>query len=91
MRESQIEKYLTERVKAAGGLCWKFVSPGMPGVPDRIAMLPSGRLVFVELKAPDKTAKPHQERRHRDLWRMGQAVVVLDSIEKVDAFMGGLE
>jgi len=91
MRESQIEKYLTARVKAAGGLCWKFTSPGMPGVPDRIAMLPGGRIVFVELKATDKTAKPHQARRHTDLWRVGQSVAVLASIEAVDAFLKGLE
>lgn len=91
MRESVIEKHLRDQIKNMGGLCWKFVSPGMPGVPDRIAMLPGGKLVFVELKAPGQSAKPHQHRRHVDLWRVGQAVAVLDSIEAVDAFVKGLQ
>lgn len=29
----------------------KFVSPGNDGVPDRIVVLPGGRVIFVELKA----------------------------------------
>ena len=35
MRESSIESYLVRKVKEHGGLCYKFVSPGNPGVPDR--------------------------------------------------------
>lgn len=50
MLESQIERRLGEMVKRRGGLYYKFVSPGMPGVPDRIIILPGGRCVFVELK-----------------------------------------
>lgn len=50
MLESQIERRLGEMVKRRGGLYFKFVSPGMPGVPDRIIILPGGRCVFVELK-----------------------------------------
>ena len=50
MLEREIERKAGERVKAAGGLWLKWVSPGMAGVPDRILIAPGGRVVFVELK-----------------------------------------
>ena len=43
MRESSIESYLVRKVKEHGGLCYKFVSPGNPGVPDRIIITRNGR------------------------------------------------
>lgn len=50
--EKSIEKTLTEKVRVHGGLCLKWVCPGWAGVPDRIVLLPPGRVVFVELKRP---------------------------------------
>lgn len=50
MKESQIEKYLVRKVREKGGLCYKFTSPGNPGVPDRIVITPDGRTIYVELK-----------------------------------------
>lgn len=50
MKESQIESYMVRKVKEHGGLCFKFVSPGNPGVPDRIVITPAGKTIYVELK-----------------------------------------
>ena len=50
MKESRIESRLVRMVRDRGGLCYKFVSPGNPGVPDRIVITPAGRTVYVELK-----------------------------------------
>ena len=50
MLEKDIEKILVREVKIAGGLAYKFISPGNDGVPDRIVILPDGRVMFVELK-----------------------------------------
>ena len=47
MQESQIERRLAQGVKAKGGMCMKFTSPGLPGVPDRIVLLPDGRVIFI--------------------------------------------
>lgn len=58
MREKLIEQKLVKAVKAAGGLCPKFVSPGMAGMPDRLVLLPGSRLAFVEVKAPGKKPRP---------------------------------
>lgn len=54
--EKQIETGLRKQVQAMGGLFYKFVSPGNNGVPDRIAVLPGGRIWFIELKSD--TGKP---------------------------------
>lgn len=50
--EKEIEKKLTDMVKNHGGLCLKWVCPGWSGVPDRILLLPGGRVFFVETKRP---------------------------------------
>ena len=50
--EKEIESRLVKLVKRRGGLCLKSVCPGWAGVPDRIVLLPRGRVVFVELKRP---------------------------------------
>lgn len=52
MREKAIEQKFVAAVKAAGGLAVKFTSPGFDGVPDRMALLPDGKMAFVEVKAP---------------------------------------
>lgn len=50
--EKEIEQKLKKMVERHGGLCLKWVSPGWIGVPDRICILPGGRVIFVELKRP---------------------------------------
>ena len=78
MREKTIEQKFREAVKAAGGLALKFASPGFDGVPDRLALLPGGRMAFVEVKAPGKKPRPLQLARHRQLRQLGFKVYVLD-------------
>ena len=50
MKESEIERKLGKGVEQLGGLYYKWTSPNLPGVPDRIVILPGGRVIFVELK-----------------------------------------
>ena len=50
--EKDIELNLTAMVERHGGLCLKWVCPGWAGVPDRILLLPGGRVCFVETKRP---------------------------------------
>ncbi|MED1642313.1 VRR-NUC domain-containing protein [Brevibacillus agri] len=84
MRERDIEKYLRVQVKAAGGKAYKWTSPGNNGVPDRIVMLPGGRIAFAELKAPGKKPTALQINQQRYLAGLGMPVVVIDSKEGVD-------
>lgn len=87
MKESSIEARLVKEVEKLGGLCWKFVSPGVAGVPDRLVLLPKGKIVFVELKAPGKKARALQEYRHKQLRKLGFKVEIIDSIEGVKRFI----
>jgi len=50
--EKEIERKLRLMVTKHGGLCLKWVCPGWSGVPDRIVLMPGGRVYFVELKRP---------------------------------------
>lgn len=87
MREREIEKYLREQVKKAGGKAYKFESPGNDGVPDRIVLFPGNQIFFVELKAPGKKPRPLQVKQIRDIKSFGCNVLVIDSKEGVDDFI----
>ena len=86
MLESKIENRLKRKVEKIGGLALKFTSPGMAGVPDRLVLLPIGRIAFVELKAPGKILRPLQLKRKEQLEVLGFKVYVIDSYKKIDEF-----
>lgn len=83
MREKQIEQKLVKAVKAAGGMCPKLVCPGTDGMPDRLVLMPKGRIGFVEVKAPGKEPRPLQVKRHRELFVLGFPVYVLDDPDEI--------
>ena len=83
MLEKTLERKLVEAVKAMEGLCPKFVSPGFDGMPDRLVLLPGGKLAFVEVKAAGCKPRPLQESRHGMLRRLGFQVFVLDRPEQI--------
>ncbi|MCV6649999.1 VRR-NUC domain-containing protein [Enterococcus faecium] len=83
MREKQVEQALVKAVKQAGGICPKFTSPGLAGVPDRLVLMPNGRLGFLEVKAPKKKPRPLQLYRMKQLTDLGFQCFVLDEIEQI--------
>ena len=87
MRESAVERRLTEMLRKRGALCLKFVSPGNPGVPDRIVLLPGGRVIFAELKAQDGRTGALQERQIARMRGLGADVRVLKGVEQVRGFV----
>ena len=87
MIERDVEQRFTREVKRriTGALCWKLVSPGNAGVPDRLVLLPGGRVVFVELKRPGEKPRPLQVATHSKLRRLGFRVYgCVDSVERVE-------
>lgn len=84
LKEKDIEKHLREKVKAAGGKAYKFISPGNSGVPDRIVLLPPGVVIFVELKAPGKTSTTLQKKQQEFFKGVGCMALVIDSKQGVD-------
>lgn len=75
--ESTLERRFVNMVRKAGGKAYKFVSPGNLGVPDRIAILPRGRIWFVELKTETGRLSQVQKRQIDTLRSLGMNVFVL--------------
>lgn len=90
MREKNIEQSLVKAVKKKGGLALKFVSPGLSGVPDRIVLMPDGKLGFIELKAPGKKLRVLQEKRKRQLEALGFLVFCLDNTEEIEVMINAI-
>lgn len=91
MRERVVEQALVKAVKARGGICPKWVSPGLDGVPDRIVLLPHGRIGFVELKAPGERPRKLQEARLRLLRKLGYKSYVCDRVELIEGILEEIE
>lgn len=87
MKESAIEARLVKQVQSRGGLCYKFVSPGNPGVPDRIVITPAGRTIYVELKTEVGRLASIQKYQHEELRRRGADVRTLKGADQVTAFI----
>ena len=84
MRESVIEARLCKAVKRAGGKCVKWTAPGTTGVPDRIILMPGGRIYFAETKAPGEHERARQEYVQRQLRALGFTVFSsVDSDERI--------
>ena len=90
MREKEIEQSLIKAVKKKGGLALKFVSPGFSGVPDRLILMPNGRLGFIELKAPGKKLRVLQEKRKSQLEALGFFVFCLDNTEEIEVMINAI-
>jgi hypothetical protein len=84
MLERSLEKQLISKAKLAGGTAIKWTAPSMAGVPDRIVILPGGKITFVELKAPGKKPSLIQQRTIEMLRTLGARVLVIDSVEGLD-------
>ena len=91
MRETAVEKHLTTEAKKRGGMSVKFVSPGLDGVPDRLVLLPGGKLAFVELKAPGKKMRPLQVHRAKQLIALGFRVYCADRKEMIGGILDEIQ
>lgn len=87
MKESAIEARLVKLVRARGGLCYKFTSPGNPGVPDRIVITPDGRTIYIELKTEVGRLAKIQQWQHEQLRKRGADVRTLKGLDQVKAFV----
>ncbi|PTY77367.1 hypothetical protein B5V89_14905 [Heyndrickxia sporothermodurans] len=56
-------------------------------MPDRLVILPGGRVYFVELKAPGKKSRPLQIAQQKKIASLGCEVLEIDSLHGVDEFI----
>ena len=83
MDEKYIEQAFRKAVRDSGGIALKFVSPGFSGVPDRLVLMPHGKIAFVEVKAPGEKPRALQLSRHKLLRRLGFKVYVPDNPQQI--------
>jgi hypothetical protein len=69
--EKVTEAYLMDEIKKLGGKAYKFVSPGETGVPDRLCILPGGKVFFVETKSEGKESTPKQKQQQKRMSDLG--------------------
>jgi len=91
MREKTLEALLVQAVKSMGGLAPKLVSPGFDGMPDRIVLLPHGKMAFVEVKAHGKKPRPLQVRRKSQLESLGFSVYCLDNATQIGGMLDEIQ
>ncbi|MGM9540137.1 VRR-NUC domain-containing protein [Anaerovibrio sp.] len=91
MLEKQIEQKLIKGVKNLGGMCLKFVSPGTAGVPDRIVLTKTGRVIFVELKTDTGSLTKLQKYVIGRMKSRNADVRVLKGLDEVKNFLSELE
>ena len=91
MLEKRVESILVAGIKKLGGKAYKFTSPGNAGVPDRLVVLPGGKIHFVELKTESGKLSPLQANTCLQLSRLGCEVHVLYGAQEVRDFLHDLE
>ena len=82
MLEKDIEAKVCDYAKSKGILVYKFTSPNRAAVPDRLFILPTGHMFFIEFKAKGKKPTPAQEREHARLRGNGVYVAVIDDVDE---------
>ena len=90
MREHDLERFTTVFIKSRGGLALKFISPGHAGVPDRLVLMPGGKMCFMEPKAFGKSPRPLQVRCIGKLRALGFKVFVVDGKEQIGGILDAL-
>lgn len=96
VKESSLENILVKKITAKKGLAIKLFSTWFTGLPDRLILLPGGRIFFVELKANHTATRVSEKRQRRQkfvreqLQKLGFTVLVLDNVEKINEFTDGI-
>ena len=91
MLEKQVERKLVDGVRKLGGVAVKFVSPASNGWPDRLLLLPGGRMWFIELKSDTGRLSVLQAARIRVLQQLGFDARVLKGAEQVKQFLQDID
>lgn len=85
--EKYLEKRLREEIRKAGGLAIKFTSPYFTGMPDRLVLMPKGKIWFVEIKSTGKKLKDIQEAQAKKLKELGFNTRLIDTKTELDSFI----
>lgn len=88
--EREIEKKVCKYAESKGIWQRKIISPSHNGLPDRIFMLPSGTVFFIEFKRKGEKPTPMQLREHEKIRQNNGLVWVIDNVEDGKKLIDGL-
>jgi hypothetical protein len=77
--EKHIEEHISEYAKKSGVLTYKFTSPGITGVPDRLFISPQGRTWYFEFKRQGRDPTTRQKREIDKMIKHKAPVFVVDN------------
>ena len=86
-REASLESRLSAKIKNMGGWSLKLLPTFITGLPDRMCLLPGGRIFFAEIKTTGEKPRRSQLSVHRKLEDMGFKVYVIDSSKQMDQIL----
>ena len=81
--EKLIERKLVKLTAEAGGWCLKLLALHCAGLPDRICLMPGGKVFFVETKSTGDKPRKIQLLVHKKLRALGFKVYVIDKSEQI--------
>jgi hypothetical protein len=87
--EKLLERKLAKKIEALGGWCIKIVPLHITGLPDRLCLLPGGRLFFAEIKTTGEKPRKIQLKVIERIRRLGFKVYIIDSSGGIDEVSGG--
>lgn len=85
--EKLLERKLREAVARLGGKALKFSSPYETGYPDRLVLMPGGKVFWAELKTTGRKPSSKQLVRQAELRRLGFLSEIIDNEETLNNFL----
>ena len=85
--EKLLEAKLGKEIKKLGGWSIKLLPFIINGLPDRVVLLPRGRMFFAEIKTTGESPDPIQKVIHRKLRKLGFRVEIIDTSEQIKALI----
>lgn len=91
MPEKQLEYSLRDAIKKRGGISVKLTSYSFTGLPDRLNLLPGGRVFFVETKFGKGVLSARQKAVQGILERLGFPVWNLWTTHHLNLFLESVD
>lgn len=85
--EKAIERYFCTQIHRLGYLCIKQFNPYEAGWPDRLVVLPHGRVIWAEFKSTGQKPTELQQQRHAELRFHNHPVYTIATREEADALI----
>lgn len=89
--EKDTDRYLKREIKKRGGWCLKWAPVHVSGLPDRICLMPGGRIFFAEVKGQGEKPRQIQIFVCNKIKRLGFRVEIVDTQKQVDTILADYE